>query len=222
MTLHRIKRIWITHCFCLLIAGFWSAFTHSANAGHPSIAIDHLEGPKIYFKNSPESQAVPPVDTQLFDLNPLGKLQAPEGKSSPYFLFSGKPCADCQLEKGIFVVRPFGGQPTAYAYPGRTLDPRTKRVLMESRAFFGQCVPGRGDVLVYFQLERVDRRSQLQSSVLIAEAQEDHLEDFLIERRPPSLKRTLQLVKKRVCSEIPGETRLSTSKMIDLHPATKS
>jgi hypothetical protein len=71
-------------------------------------------------------------------------------------------------------------------------------------------------------MERVDRRRQMQPSILVAEAGKDHLEDTLLEKRGPSLKKILQLVKKRVCSEIPGETRIAENQKINIHVSSNS
>ncbi len=228
MIVDQIKRIYIKLCFYTFFSlavssGSWT-LAFAVEPAHTSIqsqvsslTIDHLEGSKVFFKAGTETAQVAPYDTQLFDLKPLGRLLPREGDSLPYFLITGRPCLNCSLEKGLFVFRPNSGKPFAYAYPGRTIEPRTKKVVVESRAFFGQCIQGRGDVLVFFQLERVDRHHQMQASVLIAEADKDHLQETLLERRPPGLKKTLQLVKKKVCSEIPGESRMADSPKINLH-----
>ncbi len=233
MRLERIKQICLNHCYYLFLASTvgLAALTISfaeetATASIPSdnstLTIDHLDGSQVFFKSHSSTTPIAPLDTKLFEVKPLGKLSPKEPSASPYFLFTGKPCLQCSFEKGLFVFKPNGGKPAAYAYPGRTLEPKTKRVLLESRAFFGKCIPGRSDVLVFFQLERVDRRSSMQPSVLVAEAGKDHLEDTLLERRGPSLRKMLQLVKKRVCSEIPGETRVAESHKINIHSSSTS
>ena len=233
MILVRIKSISLNCCYYLIflsisycLGQITTTYEQVAKADPQNqsraLNIDHIEGPKIYFKTGANSPPPSPLDTQLFDLKPLGKLLPPEEDAAPYFLVEAKPCLNCFLEKAIYVFGARGGKPAAYTYPGRTLEPKSKQVLMESRGFFGKCIPGRGDVLLFFQLERVDRHKQLQPSVLIAEATKEHLEDTLLERHGPSLRQTLQLVKKKACSEIPGQTRTADSHSIYIHTASTS
>jgi hypothetical protein len=173
--------------------------------------FDRVEGTTVFFK------ANKPMRTTLHDLRYLGELRPPQG--TPYLLFTARPCQDCLQDKAIYVLRPEGGRPTHFVYPGRVLDPRTRQVLLESRSFFGRCLSSSpSEVFVTFQKERVDRRRSLQQSVFIAEAGRDHLEERLLERRLPSLDRTLRAVRAKQCREIEGRNRLMLSKPLDLTP----
>ena len=54
------------------------------------------------------------------------------------------------------------------------------------------------------------------SSVLVAEAEKDHLTETLFERNGPSLKNVLQMVKKKTCHEIEGRHRIMLKMALDL------
>lgn len=230
----QIKQFFLTTgyhlTFTLIISMGLGSFSFAEEVARASIQstatslnIDHIDGSKVFFKSISDAPPPAPLETHLYDLVSLGKLQTHgETKALPYFLFSGRTCQDCSTDKGIFALRPNGDRPASYTYPGRTIDPKTRQVVLESRAFFGRCLAGRGDVLIYFQLERVDRRRSLQPSVFVAEAKPDHLEDFLFERRTPQLKNTLRQVKAGVCKEIPGETRQISHPSINIHVAPSS
>jgi hypothetical protein len=116
------------------------------------------------------------------------------------------------------MVRVDGGRSTHFVYPGRILDPKTRATLLESRAFFGRCLAGRGELYAVFQRERVDRRRSLQSSLFVAEPAADLIHEELIERRLPRLSFTLKRVRAKQCVEIDGRSRMMLSKPLDLTP----
>jgi hypothetical protein len=159
----------------------------------------------------------PRLKTGLFDLSYIGSLQSNAG-GLPYFLIDAKPCESCQDERKIYVVRPNGAKPTSFVYPGKVFEPKSHALLLESRAFFGECLPRKGASYVVFQKEKIDRRRSLQTSVFIAEAGKDYFDERLLERHLPSIATTLKLVKKKSCHEIPGRNRLMLSKPLDIHP----
>jgi hypothetical protein len=157
-----------------------------------------------------------PLKTGLFDLQYIGPLN-PADDSIPYFLFAGNPCKNCASERALYLVRPVENaapQVTSFVYPGKVLDPKNHGVVLEARAFYGNCLMTSGypksrgdDFYVVFQRERVDRRHGIQPSVFIAQASSDFLREKLIERGMPPIKRTLTLVKSKNCHEIVGHNR---------------
>jgi hypothetical protein len=187
----------------------------TANAAQAEIALDRIEQGTLYFKGTP---SFPALKTDFQELVYLGALRPPEGL--PYFLLAGKPCAACpqSQEKGLYLIRPNGGKPTQLVYPGKLIDSKTGSVVMESRAFFGQCLRDRGDVYVAYQKEKVDRKNRLQPSVFIAEAMPRFLHESLLERRMPSFQETLKRVKAKQCREIEGRNRMILNKPLDLNP----
>jgi hypothetical protein len=157
------------------------------------------------------------VETKLFDLKHLGTIEAADG-SPPYLLFSGRACQSCDQDRHVYAIRADGGRSTHFVYPGKILDPKSRAVVLESRAFFGKCLPGGRDAYVVFQREKVDRRRGMQTSVFVAEPARDHLSERLIERRQPNVKTALQQVKRKQCQEIEGRNRLMLAKPLDLKP----
>ena len=228
MKLNRLNRSKSDPCFHLslsaLLAFFLLAQSHAATAAVPAgtlIGFDHIEESTIFFNVPPDAKTggvkpQKPLKTSLFDLSYLGILKADEGDS--YFLFSGRPCQNCLEDRGIFAIRPSSAKPTSFVYPGKIFEPKSRALVLESRAFFGKCLSRKGDVLVVFQKEKVDRCPRLQMSVIIAEASKNYLSERLLERKLPSLNATLKLVKNKSCHEIEGRNRLMLNKPLDLHP----
>jgi hypothetical protein len=180
--------------------------------------VDRIEGQTIYFKGD---NAPKPLKTELYDLAYVGTLKplSTPGttEATPYFLFSGNPCPDCATEKALYLIRPVSkAQITSFVYPGKVLDPKTHNVVLESRAFVGQCIAGTdgSDQYVVFQKERVDHKHghRIETSVFVAQASPDYLREKLLERNFPRLIRTLAFVKAKRCSEIPGHSRVMPRK----------
>jgi hypothetical protein len=176
----------------------------------PPFEFDRVDGDKIYFKGTGD---VPkPYRPGWVELSYLGTLSPGPG-ALPYFLFVGRQCRDCPHDKALVLVRPPVGSAvahlTSFVYPGKIFDQRSRALGLESRGFFGKCIPGRKDVYVAFQKERVDRRNRLQSSVLVAEADDPHPREQLIERGMPRLETTLRQVRAKACTEIPGRNRIA-------------
>ncbi|MBI2712697.1 MAG: hypothetical protein HYX41_07590 [Bdellovibrio sp.] len=199
------------------------AKTSSAQVPLEGILFDRVEDTTVYFKtqagSGDSSPEVRPMKTQISDLFYLGQI-SPE-KGSPYFLMTGRPCTDCMDDKTVYALRPGTVKPSSFVFPGKILDPKNRSLLFESRAFFGKCLRGKGDVYVVFQKERVDKKKQLQASVYVAEAKTDSLSESLLERHLPSLQHTLRQVKKKSCKEIPGRNRLMLNKPLDLNPKNR-
>jgi hypothetical protein len=220
-----LKRLWIGLLFFLFI-GSLDAYSDVSSSSE-FVEFHHLEENILFLKQA--STTIPtakdpelkPLKTGLFDTKYLGTLQPHDG-GSPYFLVIGKPCQNCPDEQAVYILRSTGDNPTGFVYPGKIFDPKTRAVLLESRAFFGKCLRDREDVYVVFQKEKVDRKSHLQPSVLVVEAEKAHLSESLVERHFPPLNRTLQMVKKKICHEIEGRKRLMLRKPLNLHPKENS
>jgi hypothetical protein len=193
-------------------AAMLTASLASAGDKPPPVDFDRLEGGEtVVFKSesgSPPKQFKP----GWADLAYVGILNPGNG-ATPYFLFSGRPCQNCPNDKALLLLRPPTGssvpQLTSFVYPGKLFEARSRALALDSRAFFGRCLPGRRDVYVAFQKERVDRRSKLQNSVLVAEADGEHLQEQLIERNLPRIETTLKLVRSKSCREIEGRNRVA-------------
>ena len=185
---------------------------------YKAVELDRAEESVVYFKTTDGSPAPGPLKTGLFDMKYLGVLR-PEGEGLPNFIFTARPCQNCMQDSGVYLLRPMPGRPDAFVYPGKILEPKTRAVVLEARAFFGRCLKGKPDVYLIFQKERIDRRPRLQTSVFIAQPSSAyHLEEKLLERHLPRLEDTLKLVRARSCREIEGRNRLMLTKPLDLSP----
>ncbi|OFZ80826.1 MAG: hypothetical protein A2583_01585 [Bdellovibrionales bacterium RIFOXYD1_FULL_53_11] len=178
--------------------------------------LERIENTTLYFKGGPPE--IKPLDTKLQELKFFAFLRTPD-KKIWYALVSGRPCTDCIQEKHLYLIRSDRGKVTQLVYPGRILEPKTRQVVYDSRAFFGRCMPPADEeVYIVFQKERVDRRRSLQASVLVAMPGTDMIHEKLIERRLPNINHTLARVKRKQCWEIEGRNRLILAKPLDLNP----
>jgi hypothetical protein len=206
------------------VIGTLSFFVLSSNMAKAAsdLTVQIAPDESLTFSAPMGSKTVVPkaVKPGLFELNYLGSL-LPHDDSNPYFLFTGLPCKTCTSEQALYLIRPSDKpssppQVTSFVQPGKIFDPKTRGLVMESRAFFGRCLATRDasqdDVYIVFQKEHVDRHHGLQTSVFVANASSDFLREKLIERGLPSLSRTLSLVKMKKCHEIPGRSRLMVLK----------
>jgi hypothetical protein len=224
------RNVFLAWAMTALISTFAPSF---AQAG---IDFDHAEGGVIHFKPSalnaegspepsPSTPVPPPVKTGLFDLKYLGPLKTSGGtqEDPAYFLFMGRPCENCPNDASIYAVRSNGGPTTGYVQPGKIFDHRSRALIMESRGFFGRCLRSRKEpVYIVFQKERIDRRRQPQTSVLIAEPGSDHMQERLIERHLPRVQDTLALVKAKACHEVEGRSRVMSSRPLDVNLRRKA
>ncbi len=176
------------------------------------LEFDHVEDGLVFLKGD----APKPITTGLHELRYLGSIRGTEAAAQPFFLFAGRPCVGCATDPAIYAIRP-AGKTATFVTPGRILEPRSRALMLESRGFFGSCVPGMGEVLVMFQKERVDRKRKLQSSVFVAEATaDDHLREKLLERKLPRLEDTLKRVRAKKCHELESRNRLMLNRPLDI------
>ena len=185
------------------------------------LGIDHIEASRVHFSPT-EAHTLPPLETHLNQLRAIGKLKPAQPGAVPYFIFTGQTCTNCSEDPSLYLFRPGSNQPTLLSYPGRILDPKTNTLLVESRAFYGKCLGRTNEILILFQREKVDRKSRLQSSVLVVEAEEDHLSESFLEKKLPSLTSVLKRVKQKTCFEISGRQRTMTTHKIDISPPRAS
>lgn len=180
--------------------------------------FEKSDGSILYFKDDSGQKSsalktgVPYVKFIAIQMSPNGQV--------PYALFSGRTCNKCtENQVGIFMMRIDGkGRAFQFVYPGKITDSKKGQTVFNGRSFYGNCLPGIKQGLVTHQAEIVDRRRGLQKSVLVIEPGDQKVEERLIEKRVPSIKSTLLLVKNKVCTEIAGLNRLVLKKPLDLTP----
>ena len=182
-----------------------------------TLEIKEVNGQIIHFKEM-ESGTPAPLETTLHEIKPLGILSNPGSK--PFVLLQAQPCEGCEDHESIYLIRADGGKPSTFTFPGQIRDPKSRKLIHDSRSFYGQCLRKRGQVYVAFQKDKADRRRWLQTSVLVAEMEGNGIKEHLLtyRRKKPHIKHTLRLVKKGLCKEIKGKKRLHVRRLMDLNP----
>ncbi len=169
--------------------------------------ISHLKkgeyGPKrstVVFRNGRN------LKVDIIDLKFIGQLTA-RGKA-PYIIFSGRRCFDCESNYSIYIHSPGDGRLTRetkrYRYPGRVYSHVNGSLVEESRAFFGDCLPGySAATVVWFLRTRLDRPNWV-SQVELVESAGVVLNERRLDDPTPAIDATLKLVEEERCREIPG------------------
>ena len=145
--------------------------------------------------------------TNLYDLKYIGYLNS--GKEFPYFVFSGRTCQNCDENISIFIHSPSDGpihketKLKRYLFPGRLYDMETGKLILESRAFIGNCLPEKSNIVIWYQ-NSLDELGKWKKSVYIVEVSGNKLEEYMITDSLPDIEVTLKLVSKKICYEIPG------------------
>jgi hypothetical protein len=208
------KLSFILALLCLNGISFGATKVPQSNPLRP-LVVDHVEKGTLFFKaNAPGVVVPPPLKTDLYEIHPLAVLT---GENTPYVLFEARTCENCNQEATLYAIKTNGESPSSFVFPGRIIDPKSRAVVYESRAFYGHCVSNRvSDVYIVFQKERIDRRNRLQQSVLVAEPTTRFMSDKLYETGLPRLSDTLKLVKAKRCSEVEGHNRMMSRRPIDL------
>jgi hypothetical protein len=187
-----------------------------SNRSAEATSFERMDGTTLYFKN--DNGPLKPLKTSIHDIKFLRLLQSSEG-GQPYAIFTGRPCSGCAAELAVYLMRVDGSSPPLhFVHPGRVVDPKKKHVLLDSRGFYGKCLPGIDEGYVAFQQERLDRKASLQKNVFIAELGKVMVREKLIERRAPSIKAVQPFLKARTCFELEGRNRLMLKKALDLSP----
>jgi hypothetical protein len=209
--MNRKLRIWIASLVAplsmALINGVWAGPTASKWEG----LTPTIQGSTVEFQPVPGRDKVPAISiSPLQDATLIGWLR-PSVEATPYLLVSAN--APDASERSLFIFRADGKlKPQRMTFPGKLLDPKTREMVHESRAFFGRCLGDQQhDALVLYQRDRLDKKHKLQSSIYVAEASPNILSERLIERRLPSISGIQLRVRSRQCSEISGRNRLFDS-----------
>ena len=190
-----------------LLAGIllFCSFTWTTWAAEPPVPI--ASGSTIEFPTLPGDTPRPALQlSPLQDLLWIGWLNPSDG-ATPYLLVSGT--SPKMTERSLFIVDSSNkNPPQRITFPGKLLDPKTRELIHESRAFYGRCIPQqKHDAVILFQRDRHDRKHRLKTSVFIAEASPGMLSERLVERRLPSIATVQKQIRSRKCTEISGKNR---------------
>jgi hypothetical protein len=114
--------------------------------------------------------------TTLYGLKVIDQLRT--AHKLPYYLLSGVSCNGCDESKSIYIHSPSdgpiaGGRQPRFDHPGRLIRREDRTVISETRMFFGNCVPGHPDAVIWFY-QGIGNDKQRQS-VFLAEVKDDRL-----------------------------------------------
>lgn len=187
------------------------------NAARAAWSFEKTAGQTLTFKDDKSGKSES-LKTESPAPTFVSLLTDPESGTA-YALFEARACRTCEsTNTSLFLQRIDGkGKATSFVYPGRITDPKKGALVYDGRLFYGHCLPSVKAGIVTHQREVVDRRGA-QKSVLIAEPGPQYVYEVLLERKLPSVNTTLDLVKRKVCMEIPGRNRSVLRKPLDLSP----
>jgi hypothetical protein len=165
-------------------------------------------GPKhmtVEFRNRSEMRS------DIVELEFIGQLSARD--KPPFNIYSGRRCHDCESNRSIYIHSAFEGRmtrgTTRYRYPGRLYSHLDGQLVEDTRAFFGDCLPGHSaSTAVWFVRTRRDR-IDWENEVQLVESLGSSLNIDTLKDPAPVVEPTLELVAQGRCREIPG-TRMST------------
>jgi hypothetical protein len=145
------------------------------------------------------------LETNLFELEYIGQVSA--DNKSPYLIFSGRDCNECDANISIYIHSPADGKliidhgQNRYQYPGTEKDYETDSVLYIARAFYGQVLENISGVIWYEN--RLLENGKMGRFVFLASIDNGSLKDTTYEDTG-KLDRTIILKNKGLCKEIKG------------------
>jgi hypothetical protein len=130
-------------------------------------------------------------------------------------------------ERFLFLLNSTGAHTHQLLYPGKVQDPKTGNAWVESRAFWGSCLPDQAPGYAILQRELIDKRKRgrvsrvTEFSLFVLEVKEDRIQERLIEvksqKQYNTYAKNLQAAAKRGgCAEIAGRNRKAASSPYDI------
>ena len=138
----------------------------------------------------------------------LGRI--PDQIRGPYLVVAGVECEDCDATLSVLLrsardsAFTQGGRHAGwYAYPGRIDSYELDGLIMDSRLFWGRCLPGRGPGLVQFATEFDSTGTQRRKLVRVSEIRGASITDDSIVLSPPAPSAVEPAVRAGTCREVP-------------------
>jgi len=189
----------------LIVDADWMPRRITANISQVEPGIYGPKNMTVVFRNRLEMRS------DIVELEFIGQLSA--RNRPPYNIYAGRRCHGCESNRSIYIHSAFDGRmtrrTTRYRYPGRLYGRVDGQLVEESRAFFGDCLPGHSaSTVVWFvrtRLDRVDWENEAQ----LVESLGSSLNSSILKDPAPVIEPTLELVAQGRCREIPG-IRMST------------
>lgn len=166
--------------------------------------FDKVIGSRLIFKNGSS------VETNLFNLKFIG--QFPKNSKTPYLIFSGRDCDECDANISIYVHSPAEGLldvengKSRNSYPGSETDYETDSVIYVARTFYGQVLKNRTGI-VWCQKSLLEDGT-MGESVYLLYIDNDTLKHMTY-KGSKGFDQTLSLFKDGYCQEIAGKNYTS-------------
>ncbi len=163
------------------------------------LTVDRIDSSTIHFRDGMVFQ------TDLYDLEHVGQVQRHGGM--PWLILSGRYCLDCEAGLALYIHSPSDGPLVselglnARYYPGRIVDGETGEPWYEGRTFYGEVLAETGGVIWYERIMHADGTVQEVTTLLDLDGEVPVEQQFLDQSRLP---RTLELMARGLCREIPG------------------
>lgn len=147
------------------------------------------------------------------ELTYLGRIYDDVGGT--FLVMAGIECRDCDGGLTVLIrsVADSGAEPVFptpgwYAYPGRLVHYDDERPMLESRLFWGRCLPGRGPGLVQFATEFDSVGERSRHVVHLTEIRNGRLVDDSIAVSRPSIATVRPAVAAGACREVPARAQV--------------
>jgi hypothetical protein len=144
-------------------------------------------------------------NTHLHELKYIGQIQ--NGNRSPFFIFSGRDCDECDANISIYIHSPINGKlsieygKNRYQYPGKERNIEDNSLTYKGRAFYGQVLKNTIGV-IWFEEQLMENNSWEKSTYLVKIINGKKKE--ISYKNSTQLTETLQLLKQGLCKEIKG------------------
>lgn len=138
----------------------------------------------------------------------------PDAAGGPWLVVSGVECDECDAGPSVLVrsVRAAPGAawegPGWHAAPGRVISFDTDLPLLESRLFWGRCLPGRPAGVVQFATEFDSTGRATRALVLLSEVRRGRLHEDSIVQAPPAASAVEPAVRAGRCHEVAPEGQI--------------
>ena len=128
----------------------------------------------------------------------------------PILVYSGLGCADCDINRNVYVQSPADGPHLSgetgrrYSYPGKYRDPETQTLVETVRMFVGRCTPSRHEGVVWFSNTKL-QTGAWQRSTYLAQVEDAKLVEYRQPGPEVTMLAAMQAVSKRMCRELQGK-----------------
>ncbi len=184
----------------LIVDKDWMPRRITANIAQVEPGVYGPRNMTIEFRNNAQ------IRSDIVELQFIGQLSARD--KPPFNIYAGRRCHGCESNISIYIHSAIDGRMTRrterYRYPGRLYSRVDGQLVEETRAFLGDCLPGRSaSTIVWFVHTRRDR-IDWENEVQVVESFGSSVNSDIIKDPAPHIDPTLELVEQGRCREIRG------------------